>query len=48
MQKKTSKNQPARKARPSPEARARRMQQLFFGVLAVIMIIAMVLALVAH
>ncbi len=48
MQKKTLKNQSSKKERLSPEARARRTQQLFFMALAAIMIVAMVLALVAH
>jgi len=41
MQKKLSKNAPPKKARLSPEARARRMQQIFFAILVVVMIVAM-------
>ncbi len=42
MQKKYSKNTPPKKARMSPEARARRLQQIFFAVLAIVMILAMI------
>jgi hypothetical protein len=48
MQKKANKNAPIKKARLTPEARARRLQQVFFVVLASIMIISMIIALVAR
>ncbi len=48
MQKKVTKNAPVKKARLSPEARARRLQQIFFVTLASIMIISMIIALVAR
>ncbi len=42
MQKKTSKNTPPKKGRLSPEARARKVQQILFAVLAIVMILAMI------
>jgi hypothetical protein len=48
MQKKSSKNTPAKRTTLAPEVRARRMQQLLLGVVAVVMILSMIIALVAH
>ena len=50
MQKKSSKNTPVtvKKAALSPEVRARRMQQVFLGIVAIVMILSMIIALVAR
>ena len=49
MQKKSSKNAPAKKkAQVAPEVRARRMQSVFFGIVAVVMILSMIIALIAR
>lgn len=46
MQKKKASNQTVKKTRLSPEQRARRIQQIFVVVLAVIVIVSMLLSLV--
>ena len=50
MQKKSSKNAPAKakKTALAPEVRARRMQQIFLGIVAVVMILSMIIALIAR
>ena len=48
MQKKNTKNTPVKRTTISPEVRARRMQQILLGVVAVVMILSMIIALVAH